>query len=85
MPQEEEKQEQTPIWEGPIGNSGYGSKIESVGQNMHRGILKIIDTSNNEIKYQIEVKIDRMNPWGGNETHVAEWSRIIKTWVNNNL
>jgi hypothetical protein len=79
-----EQEDNTPIWEGPLGNTGYTTRIEPVGKNMHRGILKIIDGENNT-QYQIEVKIDRMSPQGGNQTHVGEWNRIIQNWAENNL
>jgi hypothetical protein len=74
----------TLIWEGPLGNTQYTTRIEPVGNNMHRGVLKILDAEET-IHYQIEVKIDRMNPQGGSETHISEWNRVIQNWAKNNL
>jgi hypothetical protein len=73
----------TAIWEGPLGNTEWSARIEPIGENMHRGVLKIVNTDN-KVHYQCEVKVDRLNPSGGNETNIAEWNRVIQKWFRAN-
>lgn len=71
-----------PIWEGPVGNTQWHVVIEPIGDNMNRGNLTIRDFDEN-IYYQKEVSVTRREPLGGTKEDMAEWNRVITSWVRN--
>ena len=71
-----------PIWQGPVGNTGWSAKILPIGENMNRGTLHIYDPQDNE-KHKQEVRVTRSNPLGGTPAEMAEWYRIVRTWFRN--
>ena len=72
-----------PIWEGPIGNTQWRVVIVPIGDNMNIGNLTIRDFEDN-IFYQKQVSVTRREPLGGTRENMAEWNRVINTWVHNN-
>jgi len=67
------------IWESQVDN--YSVIIESIGENMWRGNLKIYD-SQEELVYQREVSVKRGLEVGGDTNNFREWEKVIKTWIN---
>lgn len=72
-----------PIWDGPIGNSGWKVEILPIAEHMTRGTLYIKDV-NGDTRYQTEVPVTRSNPLGGTPTDMAQWNRTVTTWFHNN-
>jgi hypothetical protein len=72
-----------PIWEGPVGNTQWRVVIVPIGDNMNIGNLTIRDFEDN-IFYQKQVSVTRREPLGGTRENMAEWNRVINTWVHNN-
>lgn len=71
-----------PIWEGPIGGGAYNVIIVPIGDNMNRGNLTIRN-SEGTLVYQREVAVTRREPLGGTRENMAEWNRVINTWLHN--
>lgn len=72
-----------PIWEGPVGNTGWSVKILPIADHMTRGVLTIYDTENT-LKFQKEVPVTRREPLGGTPKDMAEWHKTVTTWFHNN-
>jgi hypothetical protein len=68
-----------PIWEGPVGNTGWTTIIKPIGDNMNRGILHIYDPEGEE-RHKQEVPVSRMEPLGGTQKEMSEWYRVVRTW-----
>ena len=68
------------IWENVL-KDGWHVVVESIGENMWRGNLKIYrpDTT---LAYQREVSVDRRNENGGTSENFREWERVITTWIH---
>ena len=71
-----------PVWEGPIGNTAYNVVIVPIGGNMKRANLTIRN-SEDEILYQREVSVTRREPLGGTKENMAEWQKVVNTWLHN--
>ena len=71
-----------PIWEGQVGNTQWRVVIVPIGDNMNRGNLTIRDVEDN-IFYQKEVSVTRREPLGGTKEDMAQWSKVVKTWLRN--
>jgi hypothetical protein len=72
-----------PIWEGIVGSTPWRVVIEPIGNNMNRGNLTIRDSKEN-VHYQREVAVTRREPLGGTPANMAEWQKVITTWIHNN-
>lgn len=68
------------IWENQVGRGAYTIRIESIGENMWRGNLKIYDIED-VLKYQREVSVARGLEEGGTKENFREWEKVITTWV----
>lgn len=68
------------IWDNVL-KDGWHVVIESIGDNMWRGNLKIYDT-NETLRYQREVSVDRRKEFGGTSENFREWERVITTWIH---
>ena len=64
-----------------VSSGAWKVQIESIGDNMWRGNLKIYDVEEN-LKYQREVSITRGSEQGGNEANFREWEKVITTWIH---
>jgi hypothetical protein len=69
------------VWENVVGSGAWRVQIESIGENMWRGNLKIYDVDDN-LKYQREVSITRGLLEGGTKENFREWERVITTWIH---
>jgi hypothetical protein len=67
------------IWQSQIEN--YSVVIESIGDNMWRGNLKIYN-SEGELRYQREVSVKRGLEVGGDTDNFREWEKVITTWIH---
>jgi|AntAceMinimDraft_1070359.scaffolds.fasta_scaffold27880_2 hypothetical protein len=67
------------IWQSQIEN--YSVVIESIGENMWRGNLKIYN-SEGELRYQREVSVKRGLEVGGDTDNFREWEKVITTWIH---
>jgi len=67
------------IWQSQIEN--YSVVIESIGENMWRGNLKIYN-SEGELRYQREVSVKRGLEVGGDTDNFREWEKVINTWIH---
>jgi len=68
------------IWENVL-KDGWHVVIESIGDNIFRGNLKIY-APDAELVYQREVSVNRRFEDGGNESNFREWERVITTWIH---
>ena len=68
------------IWENVL-KDGWHVVVESIGDNMWRGNLKIYN-SDAELCYQREVSVNRWVEGGGHQSNFREWERVINTWVH---
>lgn len=69
------------IWENVVSSGAWKIQIESIGDNMWRGNLKIYD-ANETLQYQREVSITRGSEQGGTEANFREWEKVITTWIH---
>jgi hypothetical protein len=67
------------IWQSQVEN--YSVVIESIGENMWRGNLKIYN-SEGELRYQREVSVKRGLEVGGDTDNFREWEKVITTWIH---
>jgi hypothetical protein len=67
------------IWQSQVEN--YSVVIESIGENMWRGNLKIYN-SERELRYQREVSVKRGLEVGGDTDNFREWEKVITTWIH---
>lgn len=72
-----------PIYEGPLGNTSYKISILPIGENMNRGNLHILNSEDVSL-YQREVSVTRREPFGGTKANMAEWQKVINSWLHNN-
>lgn len=72
-----------PIYEGPVGNTGLQMIIHPIADNMNRGILTIYNRDE-EVQFQKEVPVTRMEPLGGTPKDMAHWHKVVTTWFHNN-
>lgn len=68
------------IWENVL-KDGWHVVVESIGDNMWRGNLKIYN-SGAVLQYQREVGVDRRRESGGSPENFREWERVINSWVH---
>lgn len=68
------------IWENVL-KDGWHIVIESIGDNMWRGVLKIY-SPDATLVYQREVSVDRRFESGGTAANFREWERVITTWIH---
>lgn len=68
------------IWENVL-KDGYHVVIESIGDNMRRGNLKIYK-QDATLVYQREVSVNRREEGGGTDANFREWERVITTWIH---
>jgi len=68
------------IWENVL-KDGWHIVIQSIGDNMWRGNLKIFGPDGT-LKYQREVSVTRGLEAGGTEANFREWERVITTWIH---
>jgi hypothetical protein len=69
------------IWENVVSSGAWKVQVESIGENMWRGNLKIYDVDDN-LQYQREVSITRGLQEGGTEVNFREWEKVITTWIH---
>jgi hypothetical protein len=50
---------------------------------MNVGNLTIRDLEDS-IYYQKQVRVTRREPMGGTRADMAEWNRVVNTWLHNN-
>ena len=68
------------IWENRL-KDGWHVVVESIGDNMNRGNLKIY-SQDDTLHYQREVGVNRRIEFGGSEANFREWERVVTTWIH---
>lgn len=68
------------LWEGGILGKEYTVKVETVGDNLYRGILKIYNKENNVV-FQKEVSATQGGVDKVNINDEKQWSAVISKWV----
>lgn len=68
------------IWENVL-RDGWHVVVESIGDNMWRGNLKIY-SADAVLQYQKEVSVNRRYEGGGDAAIYREWEKVITTWVH---
>lgn len=72
------------IWEGLVGLNNFKAKIHVIAPHViKRGLLKIYSLDD-ELLYQKEVPVNRMEKFGGTEREIKWWNKEIRNWVLNN-